>query len=192
MDHVAVGGALPLPLILFFGLFVVVGMGMWVNIIWGLLTGGPRDRSKPGQPFLYDRVYYLLFLFMISGWSFGLLSFGKVEPTDASGFMIGWGVTAIGIALIFLMRRDMMLQGARYLAREGFVLLRPFHFLQAIQLERIEQQGLVLRFVPMIFLVAGVGVLLFNLLHLPQAIGQAEAGASALIAWLQAAAHGQV
>jgi hypothetical protein len=159
--------------------FVIVGLGMAVNIAWGLIAGGPRDKMEPGQPRLYDRFYYLLFLLMLSGWAFGLLSFGSPQTVEnPAGFMIGWGVCAIGIALIFLLRGKMMLRGATYLARHGFILWRPFYAMQAYQLSR---QPLVVKFVPYAFLVAGSVVLIFQAPHFMEGLDQARAGAVSLI-----------
>lgn len=63
--------------------FVATGLGMAINIAWGLITGGPRARTEPGQPYLYDRLYYFLFLIMLMGWTIGLLS-SLADDKDAS------------------------------------------------------------------------------------------------------------
>ncbi len=167
-------------------LFAVAGIGMWTNTIRGLVTGGPRDRTKPGQPHVYDRIYYLMTLLMITGWSIGILSFlANVDSNrlqSESGFMIGWGICAVGMGLMFSLRGDMMLSGARYQAKHGFILSRPFYTQHIIQRER---QPLIWKIMPLIFLVIGAGVLVFNLPHFGEVPGQVEAGASALIRHIQ-------
>ena len=161
-------------------LFVVVGVFMFVNIAWGLLTGGPRAFKEPGSPYFYDRFYYLLFLIAMIGWTFALLSFSSgVETGEAGfGFLLGWGVCAIGIGSVFFLRGQMMLRGARYLADNGFWPFRLFHRMQAMQFER---QPIVLKWVPVVFIVMGVGVILFSLFHLPAAFSELQAGTQILV-----------
>lgn len=171
-----------LILLLFNGVFVVAGIAMFISVAWGLVTGGPRAIMEPGQPRLYDRTYYLLFLLMFSGWAFGLLSFNQPQTVEnPAGFMIGWGICAIGIALIFLLRFDMMKRGAIYLAQYGFILWRPFHAMHADQLSR---QPLMLKFLPYIFLVAGCAALIFQVPHFVEGVEQARAGVISLIRFL--------
>ena len=181
------------PLVLFFGLFVVVGTGMWINTVWGLLTGGPRDRTRPGQPHIYDRLYYGLFLAGLVGWTMALLSFlapvasGRMD--QISGFMIGWGIMAVSMGLLFWLRGEMMLNGSKYLSRHGFILWRLFH---AMQVRQRERQPMAWKYMPLIFMVVGVGVLLFNLPHIAEVPGQVATGARVLLDMFGRAAHGQV
>ena len=162
-------------------LFIVVGVGMFVNIAWGLLTGGPRAFKEPGAPYLYDRFYYMLFLVAMIGWSFALLSFSSgIETGEAGfGFLLGWGICAIGIGGVFLFRADMMFRGARYLAENGLWPLRIFHRMQIMQFER--QPAIVLKLVPLVFVVAGIGVILFSLFHLPAAFSDFKSGTQTLV-----------
>ena len=173
-----------LPFLLFFGLFLVVGAFTWINILWGLLTGGPRDRTKMGQPYLYDRLYYLLMLVLLTGWTIALMSFDQAgavnRQTAPSGFLVGWGIMAIGMGLFYPLRIDMMVNGAEYLSKHGFVLLRPFHAMTVRQFGR-QRQSLVLKIVPVVFTVAGVAVLAFNLSHVAEVPGQMMQGARTLI-----------
>jgi hypothetical protein len=182
-----------LPMILFFGLFVVVGTFMWINILWGLLTGGPRDRTKMGQPYLYDRLYYLLMLVLLTGWTIAFLSFGEPGALNSkaapSGFLIGWGIMAIGIGLFYPLRLEMMLNGAEYLANHGLVLLRPFHAMTVRSFQR-QRQSPMLKIMPIVFAVVGVGVLAFNLSHIAEVPGQVMQGAQALIGEIQKLATG--
>jgi hypothetical protein len=164
-------------------LFCVVGAGMAINIAWGLITGGPRAWTEPSQPYLYDRLYYCLFLVGLVGWVIAMLSFVSIiEGAPEAGFLIGWGIGAIGMGLLFRLRGKMMTTGARYLSSHGFVLLRPFHFMQARQLE---YQPMMLTWVPFLFVVAGTGVLIFNLPRLPEAMDQAHAGTLKLLEIIQ-------
>ncbi len=175
-----------LVLILLGGLFAVVGVGMWLNTLWGLLTGGPRDRTKMGQPYIFDRTYYALFLVLIIGWTAALLSFltmgSHVDMRAATGFMVGWGVMAAAMGVLLALRRDMMLNGHRYLAKNGFVLTRWFH---AMQLRSLERQSNAWKIISPAFIVTGIGVLIFNLPHVGEVPGQVTQGAQALIAEIQ-------
>lgn len=182
MEKVGTAAVPELPLILFGGLFVVVGVCTWISILWGLLTGGPRDRDKMGQPYLYDRLYYLLFLVGIIGWSTALLSVltagGAGETRAVSGFMVGWGIGAIGMGCLLLLRGDMMLNGFQYRARHGFVLIRLFY---KMQLRSLERQSGIWKIVAPIFILAGIGVLIFNLPHIAEVPGMVVGGARELI-----------
>jgi LPXTG-motif cell wall-anchored protein len=162
-------------------LFIVVGVSMFVNIAWGPVTGGPRAFKEPGAPYLYDRFYYLLFLVAMSGWSFALLSFSSDPKTGETpfGFLLGWGICAIGMGSVFFLRRDMMMRGARYLADNGFWPLRIFHRMQIMQFER--QPVIVLKVLPIVFVVASIGVILFSLFHLPAAFSEVKTGTQILI-----------
>lgn len=189
----AENAAMPeLPLILFGGLFVVVGVGMWIHILRGLLTGGPRDRDEATQPFLYDRLYYLLFLVGLIGWSTALLSILPAQEVGETravpGFMAGWGIGAIGIGCLLLLRGDMMLNGFRYNSRHGFVLFRLFYQLQLRSLER--QAGL-WKIIAPIFILAGIGVLVFNLPHWADVPGLVVRGARILVTSIEKIATGQ-
>ncbi len=164
-------------------IFLVAGLTMTVQTVWGFLTGGPRDRQKPGTPQLYDRVYYSLFGLGLIGWWIALLSIpgqmadglGPKDPVF-SGFLVGWAIGAIGMGALFGLRRDMMMSGARYLARHGFAPFRFFHTMQARQFDRMEANPL-LSFLPLIFAVAGIGILIFEGTKVPAALTQALAGA---------------
>ena len=162
-------------------LFIVVGISMFVNIAWGLLTGGPRAFREPGAPYLYDRFYYLLFLVAMIGWTFALLSFSSGIETgeEGFGFLLGWGVCAIGIGGVFFLRGDMMLRGARSLADNGFWPFRIFHRMQVMQFER--QSSIVLKLVPVVFVVVGIGVILFSLFHIPAALSDVKTGTQILV-----------
>jgi hypothetical protein len=162
-------------------LFIVVGVGMFVSIAWGLVTGGPRAFKAPGAPYLYDRSYYMLFLVVMIGWAFALLSISSAVETGEAGygFLLGWGICAIGIGGVFLLRRDMMLRGARYLADNGFWPFRLFHRMQVMQLER--QPAIVLKLVPIVFVIVGVGVILFSLFHLQAAFSDFKTGTQILV-----------
>jgi len=162
-------------------LFVVVGVVMFANIGWGLLSGGPRALKEPGAPYLYDRFYYLLFLFAMIGWTFALLSFSSgIETGNAGfGFLLGWGICAIGMGSIFLLRRNMMLRGARYLAANGFGPFRIFHRMQVMQFER--QPAIVLKLMPIVFMVIGIATTIFCLFHLPAAVSDLKTGTQILI-----------
>ena len=185
--------SMPLPLLLFFGLFVVVGAGMWISLPWNLLTGGPRDRTKPGQPYVYDRLYYLLLLIGLIGWSVALLSIlvpiTRGRTDDVSGFLAGWGIMAVGMGLLFRLRREMMLSGARYLSKHGFILWRPYY---AMQVKQRERQPLAWKYMPLAFLVIGIGVLIFTLPHVTEVPGQVTAGAAIVRDMIRRVAHGQV
>ena len=182
--------SLSLPLILIGGLFLAVGIGMAVNILWGLLTGGPRDRSQPDQPRLYDRAYYLLMLFVLAGWSVALLSFDQGAVTQApDGFLVGWGIMAIGLGLLYLLRLDMMTRASKYLSQHGFVLFRPYHGMRHRQLER-QRGSVITKIVPVVFMVLGLGVLAFNMPYLAEIPAQVEAGASMLIEQIRSVVMG--
>lgn len=164
---------------LFVAIFVAVGTGMAVRIVWGLLTGGPRAKDRPGAPFLYDRLYYLMFLVALVGWWIAMLSFfGSTTRAAPSGFLIGWGILAIGMGSLFLFRQKMMVDGARYLATHGFPLFRIFHAMQAGQFDR--QPAFMRKLVAVVFLITGVGVLVFNIGQINQVPGDVEAGAVAI------------
>ncbi len=169
------------PFILIPILFFVVGIGAACNIIWGLLTGGPRALTLPGAPYLYDRVYYCLQLVAFLGWTGALLAFVPLtaDRDDGSGFMIGWGVGAIGIAALFLTRATMMIKAMKYRAEHGFWLSRFFNRMQAVQFER--QPAWMRQFIAVIFLIAGTGILIFNLPHLPAGLTQMRAGATTIV-----------
>ena len=128
--------------------------------LWGLLTGGPRDRTKPGRPFLYDRLYYLLMLILLTGWTVSLISSDSPgvlsSETAPSGFLVGWGIMAIGIGLFYPLRFDMMIGGAEYLSKHGFILMRPFHAMTVRSFYR-QRQSWVLKIMPIVFAIIGVG-----------------------------------
>ncbi len=193
MDKLAGAGAAQWPLVLFFGLFTVVGTGMWINTLWGLLTGGPRDHTKPGHPHVYDRLYYVLFLAGLIGWTMALLSFlapvssGKMD--EISGFMIGWGIMAVSMGLLMRLRGEMMLNGAKYLSKHGFIAWRIFY---AMHVRQREQQPMAWKYIPLLFPIVGVGVLLFFLPHWAEVPGQMATGTKVLLAMMTRAAHGQV
>lgn len=180
MEKVGSAAGPELLLILIGGLFVVTGVSMALSILWGLLGGGPRDRSQPGQPHLYDRSYYVLMLVVLAGWSTALLSLDQGVLTKAApdGFLVGWGVMAIGMGLLYLLRFDMIVRAAHHRAMNGFILLRPFHAMRA---RRFDRQAGVMKIIPPVFLVVGLGVLAFNLAHLAAVPGEVEAGLSNLI-----------
>ncbi len=170
-------------------LFVFVGVGMFINITWGLLTGGPRAMNAPGAPYLYDRFYYLLFFVVLIGWSGFLLSIlsivasGKDHVSDTS-FIVGWGICAIGMGGILVLRSDMMMRGARYFSEHGFWWTR---FYYRMQLRQYDRQPVFLR--PLlggIFIVVGIGVVAFNITHIPDAFHEAVVGAQTLIAIITA------
>jgi hypothetical protein len=163
--------------------FLVAGLTMTVQTVWGLLTGGPRDRQKPGAPQLYDRSYYLLFAVGLIGWWIAMLSIPaqmaagpNSKDPDLTGFLVGWAIGAIGMGALFGLRRDVMTSGARYLARHGFGPFRFFHAMQARQFDRMEGNRL-LSFIPLIFGSAGIVILIFQATKVPAALAQASAGA---------------
>ncbi len=158
-------------------LFVTVGIGMAVNVLWNLLTGGPRAKTRPGAPYLYDRQFYLVFLVVLVGWWVALLSFfGMPSEASPGSFMIGWGIMAVGMGSLYLFKGDMMIEGSRYLASHGFTMFRFFYALQDAQLTR--QSPFFRKLIGGIFLAAGIGALLFNFQnfrHLPDDVaGGAE------------------
>ena len=164
---------------LFAAVFVIVGTTMAIRTVWGLLTGGPRARDRPGAPYLYDRLYYLIFLAALIGWWTAMLSFfGVTANTAPAGFLVGWGVMAVGMGSLFLFKQNMMVDGSRYLASHGFWLFRFFHAMQARQFER--QPVFMRKLVAVVFLIAGIGVLAFNFGHLNEVPANVEAGAVAL------------
>lgn len=162
-------------------LFVVVGISTFVTIAWGLLTGGPRALNQSGSPYLYDRLYYLIWLVAMVAWAGGLLSFvgitaGETEPW---GFMLCWAIGAIGMGSLFLLRGEMMIKGARYLADNGFWLMRWYNRMQARQLER--QNPLVRKLIPFVFLIAGTVALVVCIPHITEALAEARAGAMTIV-----------
>jgi hypothetical protein len=172
---------------LIYVLFVIVGAGMWLNVLWGLLSGGPKAITEPGAPYLYDRLYFMLWLLATIGWTMSLLSalagFSQREnAVRFEGFLFGWSLLAIGMSLIFHLRLHMMLHAARYLAVHGFWLFRPLHWIQLRQFDH--EKNLVLKFVPFIFLIVGTAVLLFSLLHVGEAWRQTVAGAQILLSYM--------
>ncbi len=169
------------PFVLIPILFFIVGTGMFCNTMWGLLTGGPRALALPGAPYLYDRVYYLLQLILFLGWAGALLAFIPMtgKPVDGSGFMVGWGVCAIGISTLFLTRGTMMTNGMKYQAEHGFWLWRFFNGMQSAQFQR--QPPMMRKIIAIIFLIVGTGVLIFNIPHLPTALAQMQAGAATIV-----------
>ncbi len=171
------------PFVLIPALFVVVGVGSWLNILWGLVTGGPRALQESGAPYLFDRPYYLMGLLAVAGWTIALLSaLAEVgNPLMFEGFLTGWSLLAIGVGLLFLLRLDMRLRGTRYLAEHGFWLFRPFH---AMQVRQFNRQTWVIKIVPWIFLVIGACTLIFSLTHITEAWRQTAAGARVLVGYL--------
>lgn len=168
-------------------LFVVAGVGSWLNILWGLVTGGPRALQETGAPYLYDRPYYLMWLAAIAGWTVALLSVLAETGGEPKfeGFLLGWSLLALGMGLIFRFRLDMTLRAARYLSQHGFWLFRLFHMMQARQFgRRNARQAVVLKLLPLVFLFAGAGLLLFSLLNLPEAWRQIVTGAKVLAGFL--------
>lgn len=158
--------------------FAVVWSGMAINVVWGLLTGGPRARTEPGRPYLYDRLYYFLFLVLIIGALLAFLSsLGKGEDGSRAGFFISGGICFTAFGLIFWLRRKMMKAGSAYLAKHGFILFRPYHFMMVRNFE-LYPLGLpgYIKDVSRVLVVVGVGVLVFNLLHVPEAVDQVRAG----------------
>jgi hypothetical protein len=149
------------PFALFALVFVIVGVAMTINIIWGLASGGPRAKELPGAPYIYDRLYYLLFGLGLVGWWIGILSFFGITEDATSSFMIGWGIGAIGMGTWFWLRGDMMVEGATYLSTHGFWLFRFFHAMQGRQFAQLPP--VMRRLMAVAFIVAGIGVLAFNL-----------------------------
>lgn len=141
--------------------FIAIGCFMLVRAVWGLLTGGPRAVQAPGAPYLYDRLYWLLNLVMLIGWTGFAVCFlagiaGGMTGDNMLIFMC-WAICAIGIGLMFLLRGEMMLDGQRYLARHGFYLWR---WGRSLQVARMEQQAAWLRnLVAGVFVVIGVVIL---------------------------------
>lgn len=172
------------PFIIIPALFLVVGVSMWVTLVWGLVTGGPRAGNEPGAPYLYDRIYYMLFLLATIGWSVALLCFDSDELNDGApaGFLVGWGILAIGMGALFVFRSDMMLRGSLYQAKHGFWLSRFFHSMQAAQMER--QGSAIRKGVGGIFLLLGLGVTALNVQHIPDAFEGAWRGAIHLVHFL--------
>lgn len=161
------------PFVVMGVLFVVVGVSTFIKIVLGLLTGGPRALQLPGAPRLYDCVYYLLHLVGLTGWAFGLMSFFHgVEGGGVSGFMIGWGVCAVGIGSLFVLRGDMIAKAMAYKAEHGFWLWRFFYRQQA---ERMRAMGWFQKALGGVFVVIGIGVLIFNVPYLPAAIAEFRA-----------------
>ena len=162
-------------------LFIAVGIGMFFSIMWGLISGGPRARTQPGAPYLYDRFYYLLWLVAAIGWAASLLAFiaegsSGIEPW---GFLLGWAIGAVGMGSLFLLRGDMMIKGARYLADNGFLLSRWYNRMQLRQLDR--QNGLVRKLLPIVFLIAGSVALVASVLHGNEALAEIKAGAATIL-----------
>lgn len=172
------------PFVVLPALFLIVGVSMFINITWGLVTGGPRAFQEPGAPYLYSRGYYLLFLFTLVGWSGALIGVVSEINSDRVGysFILGWGICAIGMGSLLSFWRPMMLSGSRYLSVHGIWLFRLFHHMQAGQLMRLDDRSMpVMKFLPGIFIVAGIGAVIFSLFHLPSAVDEILAGARLLI-----------
>jgi uncharacterized membrane protein YidH (DUF202 family) len=149
------------PFALFALAFVIVGFAMTINIVWGLLSSGPRAKALPGAPYIYDRLYYLLFGLGLVGWWIGILSFFGITEDAMSSFMIGWGIGAIGMGAWLWLRGDMMVEGAAYLATHGFWLFRFFHAMQGRQFAQVPP--VMRRLMAVAFMAAGIGVVAFNL-----------------------------
>lgn len=155
--------------------FVTVGVGMTINIVWGLVTGGPRAKTLPGAPYLYDRLYYLLFGFGLVGWWIAIFSFFGISEASVSSFMIGWGIGAIPMGLLLWLRGDMLIDGATYLSAYGFWLFRFFHASQGRQFGRIPRA--LRKLMAAVFFIAGIGVLAFNLPQIGRVPGDVASGA---------------
>ncbi len=162
-------------------LFVVVGIATFAAIVWGLVTGGPRAWKQPGAPYLYDRVYYLIWLVTLCGWSGALLASASetTRGPEVWGFLLGWSVLAIGMASLFMTRMGMMIKGARYLGEHGFWAMRWYNRMQANQFSRVNAK--IGKLFPLPFLIAGVVALVVSLAHLTEAITDIRAGAMAII-----------
>ena len=169
------------PFVLVPILFIVVGIGTFVTIAGGLLTGGPRALNQPGSPHLYDRLYYLIWLVAMTGWAGGLLSFAGIRAgeTELWGFVLGWAICAVGMGSLFLLRGDMMIKGARYLAENGVWLTRWHNRMQVRQLER--QNPFVRKLIPFIFLIAGTVALAISFPHIAEAVADVRAGAMTIV-----------
>jgi hypothetical protein len=168
------------PFVVLPALFLIVGVGIFINITWGLVTGGPRAFQEPGAPYLYSRGYYLLFLFTLVGWSGALIGVVSEINSDRVGysFILGWGICAIGMGSLLSFWRPMMLRGSRYLSVHGIWLFRFFHHAQVGQLMRLENPPTqALKFLPFLFISAGTIAVVISLFHLPSAIGEVGAGA---------------
>ena len=196
MEKVGGASVSALPFLLIGGLFVLVGVGMWISVPWNLVTGGPRDRTKPGQPYVYDRLYYLLLLVGLVGWSVALLSFlatlasGRIDSLGSlSGFMVGWGIMAIAMGTLYALRLDMMEKASEYLSKNGFILFRLFHIMRLRQFQR---QRAVWKIISPIFIVAGIGVSAFYLPHIGDVPRQVTTGAQILVGQIQKIATGQL
>jgi hypothetical protein len=148
------------PVLIVLAVFIVAGLGTFINIVWGLLTGGPRATQLPGQPRLYDRVYYLLFLAGWSGWCFALLSL-------PDGFIVGWGIGAIGMGVLYLLRGDMIVKAMEYKAEHG---IGPWRFLYRTNINRLHERHASQKIIAVIFIVAGTIVLFVNAAHVPAAL----------------------
>lgn len=96
--------------------------------------------------------------------------------------MIGWGIMAIAIGLIFSIRLKMMKDGSVYLARHGFILFRPYHYI-LVQNFKLFSESLpgYLKNMALVFVAAGIGVIAFNLMHLPDVLEQTRAGVVRLL-----------
>lgn len=159
-------------------LFVVVGVCMWIYVISGLITGGPRALHEPGAPYLYDRLYYLLYGIGMVGWTWGMLSFVSLgNDSSPTGFMLGWGIGAVAMGSLFLLRGDMFIRAAQYRAKYGNWLVRLFY--QKQDFSRVSP--IMCKLFAFLFIIAGTGVLAFNLPHLGQAVVDAQTGMARLI-----------
>ncbi len=168
------------PFLLIAALFVIVGVGMAISTVWGLVTGGPRAKDRPGAPFLYDRLYYLNLLVVLAGWWIAMLSFfGATANAAPDGFLIGWGIMAVATSPMLLFREKMMMDGSQYLAAHGFPL---FRFLHAMRVQQFERQPVFLRkLVAVIFLIVGIGVLAFNLPQIARVPEEVRSGAEGIV-----------
>jgi hypothetical protein len=154
--------------------FLAFGLLKTSEILWGLIMGGPRNRSKPGAPYLFDRVYYLLFAVGMTSWWICLLAFAvgvSTGDTDrlVTVFMVGWAIGAIAMGLLFGLRGDMWVEGSRYLAKHGFPPFRVFHALQARQFDRVP---IARKLIPIVFPLMGLVALAINFSKVPMALEQ--------------------
>jgi len=162
--------------------FLGVGIGTWIQTLWGIVTGGPRDLSQFGQPFLYDRVFWLFKLVLVTGWSFGLLSFCDVSKNgDATGFLLGWALGAFSMGMIYLVKNEMITTAAIYQSEHGPWISRMFY---QMQIKQFERSKLSRKLIGAIFSVVSLIVFAVNISHLPQAMLQAQMGATNLINYL--------
>lgn len=165
-------------------LWIGAGAAMFAVTLWRLVTGCPRAGTAPDAPRLYDRVYYLLHLVHIAGWTGFPTAFllETVPGTSVDSGVLILLLTApllVGFGLQMLLRGGMMYRAMDYLGKSGFVLWRPFYRIWTIRFAY--PTPLARSLYSVIWLIAGVCAGGFSLAHLPASIEQSQIGSAAVL-----------